>query len=150
MSKELVTFEELRVFKNEDLGARIEKHTGQIGSVYHPKAAAMEALKIAEGNVKSVKGIIDYETRCLGYIPRPDGGQLKITEAALKAYVDQHEDTVKAIKEEAEATKHLDDCRALATAHADVKDLLKLLQSVRYNEWYSDPTVQAQDGVPGL
>ena len=151
MIKDLVLFSELEISLTEDLAKRIERHSGQTGSIFPHKSQAMKDLKICEGHVKYTKGKIDYDTRCQGFIPKPDGSQMKITEAALKSYVDQHKDTVGAIKEEAEAIKHLDDCRALANVYLDVTDQLKLLQSIRTKEFYGgDTTLRAKDTETGL
>lgn len=141
----MLSFEEFKVTNIENVSDRIMRHTAQAGAVFADRGKSLELLKNAEDFVKWVKADIDYKTRVLGYIPveGDTDAKLKITEAALKAYVDQHPRTKKAREERAEAAKDYDNKKALAQAYLDVKEFLKLLQTDRRNEFYSDPTIKA-------
>jgi len=138
---ELVSFSDLVLSKPCNAGDEGAKHTAQAGSIFPRRADALESLEIAKDNVKAVRANLSLEMRQLGYIPNvttasPDG-KIKLTEGALKDYVDGHPRLAEARLERALREKEYDDIKGLVTAYIAKKDLITIMLSDQKNEFYS-------------
>lgn len=141
----MLSFKEFEVNETDDVSARIERHTAQAGSVFQHRGISLEALKLAEDEVKRVLAQVEMDVRILGHIPVKDKpeSKVKITEAGIKAYVNCHELAVASRISRAEAFKTYDTARALAQAYLDVKEFLALLMRDRLNRLHAEPKVKA-------
>jgi hypothetical protein len=150
MSKDLVSFEDLKISKLHNVTDEAIKHSAMAGSIFPRRADALKSLEIAKDNVKAVLGRIEMETHILGKIPVNGEPTIKITGAAMTAYCNSHSKVIQARGDRAEAEYTYDTVKALVTTYLGNKELLKMMMSDRYNEFYADATVKAKDAVPGL
>jgi hypothetical protein len=148
MSKDLVSFEDLKISKLHNVTDEAIKHSAMAGSIFPRRADALKSLEIAKDNVKYVLGKLEMETHILGKIPVDGVPTIKITGAAMTAYVNSHPDVIQARAERAQAEQDYDNVKGIVTTYLGNKELLKLMMSDRYNEFYSsDVSVKAKDAL---
>ena len=139
----LISFAELEIPKNCNITEEAIRHSGMAGSVFNLRGQALEALEVAKDSVKEVRARLSLAMRQRGNIPNPteenSQGTIKLTEGALKDYVDAHPEMIEARNNRAKAEKYYDDVKAIVTAYNARKDLLVMIGSDRKNEFYSTP-----------
>lgn len=143
----MLSFKELEITKTCNISEACEIHSAQAGSVFPHRADALKRLEVAKDNVKYLQGKIEMETHILGKIPVNSEPTIKITGAAMTAYLNSHPEIVEARKERAEAEQHLSNILGLVTAYNAKKELLQMTMKDRNQEFNSTPRETAS-GVP--
>lgn len=138
----MVSFQELHISKICNVSEEYERFLGMAGSIFGKRSETIKSLEIATDNVKAVIAEIEMETHKLGHIPVEDDPtkKIKITGAAMTAYVNSHPRTKKAREERAEAEYLHDYAKGIVTYFNKVMDALPVIQSDRKNEFYTGTT----------